>query len=165
MSAAAEWLEEQLRAIKRCRSWSAGVSLIPYFDREFDGLAAFLLEASALIAKMQPVSPELSHITLHLISGLLLPTSSSSTATAPIPNDHVSALRCLLTLPKESWDGQLGEAEMDVLMEGLNSPDDTIRRMVSHPSPPYFPNLNPPRLYDCFIAYPPTFSTYLSPTT
>lgn len=67
---------------------------------------------------------------LHLISTLLLPPSSSSTSTAPPPNDHVLALRGLIALPKVTWDGFLAEEEMGVIMEGLNGPDDTIRRLV-----------------------------------
>jgi len=58
--------------------------------------------------------------------------SSSQIPHIPRPNTHVLILRCLIALPGLLLDAQLGEAEMETLMEGLNSPDDTIRRSVSH---------------------------------
>lgn len=57
--------------------------------------------------------------------------TASTTPYAPPPNQHVLVLRCLSILPVTMWDGQLGEEEMVIIMEGLNSPDDTIRRAVS----------------------------------
>ena len=48
----------------------------------------------------------------------------------PQPNDHVIALRCLSILPSSVWDDALGKHEMSVIMEGMNSDDDTTRKMV-----------------------------------
>jgi len=61
--------------------------------------------------------------------------SSSQIPHIPKPNTHVLILRCLNALPGLLLDAQLGEAEMGTLMEGLNSPDETIRRSVSHTAP------------------------------
>jgi len=58
-------------------------------------------------------------------------TSSSRITHIPRPNTHVLIIRCLTVLPGLLSDAQLGEEEMDTLMQGLNSPDDTIRRSVS----------------------------------
>ena len=91
---------------------------------------AFHLDACKIVANndMPPSSPQTA--ILQHVSTLLLPSASSSTSSFPPPNDHVLALRCLLVLSQHLWDGLLGEAEMGVIMEGLNSPDDTIRRLV-----------------------------------
>lgn len=66
-----------------------------------------------------------------MVTDLLIPSSSSSTSALALMSNHILALKCFTVLPKEVWDGKLGEGEMEVLMEGLNSPDDYVRSMVS----------------------------------
>ena len=93
---------------------------------------AVLLEICRLVATFRSPAIMLAKRLLAIIGRGLLPSeTSSSTPYIPKPNVHVLVLRCLHTLPVAIWDGHLGETEMEVLMEGLNSPDDTIRRSVS----------------------------------
>ncbi|RSH90039.1 hypothetical protein EHS25_001372 [Saitozyma podzolica] len=94
---------------------------------------AYLLEACRLVA--QHSTSSLVDPCFHFVSRLLSPSaptaSSSSPAAsvlAPAPDDHVLALRCLEQLKDEAWGGRMGERQMSAVMQGLNSPDDTIRR-------------------------------------
>jgi len=93
-----------------------------------------LLEICNLLA-IYGLSSTLAPGLLAVISRGLRPpeqtTSSSQISQVPRPNTHVLIIRCLTLLPGLLSDAQLGEAEMGTLMEGLNSPDDTIRRSVS----------------------------------
>ena len=93
-----------------------------------------LLEICNLLA-IYGLSSTLAPRLLAVISRGLRPpeqtTSSSQISQVPRPNTHVPIIRCLTLLPGLLSDAQLGEAEMGTLMEGLNSPDDTIRRSVS----------------------------------
>jgi hypothetical protein len=94
---------------------------------------AVLLEICHLVATLRSPADIVSKRLVTVIGRGLLPpeTSSSEVPHTPRPNDHVLVIRCLHILPVLIWEGQLGEAEMRALMEGLNSPDDTIRRSVS----------------------------------
>lgn len=93
---------------------------------------AILLEMCQLVATVRSPATMLVKRLLAIIGHGLLPSeTSSSTPYIPKPNVHVLVLRCLHTLPVAIWDGYLGMTEMEVLMEGLNSPDETIRRSVS----------------------------------
>ncbi|WVQ97544.1 hypothetical protein IAU59_004658 [Kwoniella sp. CBS 9459] len=89
---------------------------------------AFLLESCRIVS----VLPDATNDCLRHISRLLLHDSDSSSSTGPPPlpkpNDHILALRCMMSLPREAWDGKLGQAEMGVIMEGVNSADNAIRR-------------------------------------
>ncbi|KAK8846534.1 hypothetical protein IAR55_005620 [Kwoniella newhampshirensis] len=108
-----EWVTTRLYGLTSCRGWER----------------AFLLDACRLSDIIQSVST----LCIPLISRLLhpestSPSSSTSPPTLPSPNHHILALKCLTLLPVTSWDGQLGESEMSVIMEGVNSADDTVRR-------------------------------------
>ncbi|WWD21853.1 hypothetical protein CI109_106341 [Kwoniella shandongensis] len=108
-----EWTGARLEGLTSCKRWEG----------------AFLVEACHLSSYIEAVSARC----LPLISKLLhpeptSPSSSTSLPTLPSPNDHVLALRCLSSLPTTAWDGRLGEREMSVIMEGVNSADDTVRR-------------------------------------
>ena len=96
-------------------------------------MLAFLLEAcsfvSGLPAALSSSTSLLPAIVKHL-SVLLLPHSTSSTGFLPKPNNHILVLRCLSCLPPGTWDTLLGEGEMRVIMEGLNSVDDSVRLAV-----------------------------------
>jgi len=93
-----------------------------------------LLEICSLLAALG-LSSNLALKLLAVISNGLRPSgktpSTSQIAHIPRPNTHLLIIRCLNILPELLSDAQLGEAEMGTLMEGLNSPDDTIRRSVS----------------------------------
>jgi hypothetical protein len=95
---------------------------------------AILLEICNLLA-VYGLQSTLAPKLLAVISRGLRPSektpSSSQISHIPSPNTHVLIIRCLTVLPGLLSDAQLGEAEMGTLMEGLNSPDDTIRRSVS----------------------------------
>ncbi|WVR04238.1 hypothetical protein IAU60_001238 [Kwoniella sp. DSM 27419] len=109
----AQWISSQLDA---CGS---------YRGRE----GAFLLAACRLVALAPAISPRC----LAGIRQLVRPpdpAASTSGPALPSPNDHALALQCLLVLAPGTWDGRLGEAEMSVIMQGVNSADDTIRRMT-----------------------------------
>ncbi|WVQ76389.1 hypothetical protein IAR50_006055 [Cryptococcus sp. DSM 104548] len=93
---------------------------------------AFLIESCRLASQLPKIAPACLHSATQL---LYQPSSSSSsrrhaTPQTPSPNDHILALRCLMLLPRESWDGKLGEEEMAVIMEGVNSVDDSVRRLT-----------------------------------
>jgi hypothetical protein len=95
---------------------------------------AMLLEICNLLAVYGLPSTLASKLLAVISRGLRPPeqtTSSSQISHIPRPNTHVLIIRCLTVLPGLLSDVQLGEAEMGTLMEGLNSPDDTIRRSVS----------------------------------
>lgn len=93
---------------------------------------AVLLEICQLVATLRSPATMLAKRLLAIVGRGLLPSeTSSSTPYIPKPNVHVLVLRCLHTLPVAIWDGHLGVTEMEILMEGLNSSDDTIRRSVS----------------------------------
>ncbi|GFZ48929.1 hypothetical protein JCM24511_06678 [Saitozyma sp. JCM 24511] len=94
---------------------------------------AYLLEACRLVA--QHSTSSLVDPCFHLVSRLLSPTAPASSSLsptasvlAPAPDDHVLALRCLEQLKDEAWGGRMGERQMGAVMQGLNSPDNTIRR-------------------------------------
>lgn len=99
-------------------------------------VSAILLEVCNLLA-VHDVPSRVAISLLSIVSRGLRPSpDASSTSQAshiPNPNTHMLIIRCLKTVPVALWDGQLGEADMGTLMEGLNSPDDTIRRSVSTP--------------------------------
>ncbi|WVF70367.1 hypothetical protein IAT40_005157 [Kwoniella sp. CBS 6097] len=107
-----EWLIGRLRGINPNRALGG----------------AFLLETCSLIGTL----PNATDHCLAQISHLILRDTSQSSSTGPPPlpkpNDHVLALKCLMNLPRRVWDGKLGEREMSVIMEGVNSADDAIRR-------------------------------------
>ena len=127
------FVEAQLRDMKRCRGWETG-QFILRTDGAAVTSAAFLLDTCNLLALLPtPATLGAQILCLRSVSHLLVPSSSSSTSTSPSPNDHVLALRCLSALPKAMWDDQLGDTEMGVIMEGLNSPDDSVRRLVCFP--------------------------------
>ncbi|EIW68510.1 hypothetical protein TREMEDRAFT_74073 [Tremella mesenterica DSM 1558] len=86
---------------------------------------AFILEACAL--QVVKTSPDIIPILLRHIKAALLLSSTTGTSSS---NMHVFALRCLTQLPKESWDGQLDENEMGIIMQGLEHVDDTIRKLT-----------------------------------
>nr|XP_019047754.1 hypothetical protein I302_04371 [Kwoniella bestiolae CBS 10118]OCF26684.1 hypothetical protein I302_04371 [Kwoniella bestiolae CBS 10118] len=89
---------------------------------------ALLLELCQLATRVPSTSSSiLPHISRLLLADQTAPSSSSSPP-QPTANDHILALRCLAILPTTAWDGQLGEKEMGVIMEGVNSVDDTIRK-------------------------------------
>lgn len=92
-----------------------------------------LLEICSLLAAIDSNEQVLDSICRHL-STIISPASSSSSRlpSAPQPNSHALVLRCLDVLPVSMWSERLGELEMGIIMEGLNSTDDTIRRAVSH---------------------------------
>lgn len=98
---------------------------------------AMMIEICRLVGYASDRDPPLiSQVVGHLSTALRPFGPSSSQANfAPPPNVHVAVLRCLLSMPHETWDGQLIESEMGVIMEGLNSPDNTIRRAVSRQTP------------------------------
>lgn len=97
--------------------------------RNRSDISAVLFEACQLAPDVLRDEP---HLVLNLISTILSPPHSSSARPnpGPKPNLHVLVLRCLDTLPISFWDGRLGDAEMGVIMEGINSLDDTVRRAV-----------------------------------
>jgi hypothetical protein len=104
-----------------------------YVSRPADELAV-LLEICNLLAVYGLTSTLASKLLAVISRGLRPPeqtTSSSQISHIPRPNTHVLIIRCLTVLPGLLSDAQLGEAEMGTMMEGLNSPDDTIRRSVS----------------------------------
>ncbi|TYJ54240.1 hypothetical protein B9479_005084 [Cryptococcus floricola] len=89
---------------------------------------AFLIESCRLASHLPKIAPACVHSATQL---LYQPSPSSHghlTPQTPSPNDHILALRCLMLLPRESWDGKLGEGEMGVIMEGVNSVDTSVRR-------------------------------------
>jgi hypothetical protein len=104
-----------------------------YLSRPSNGLA-MLLEICNLLA-VYGLPSTLASKLLAVISRGLRPSgktpSSSQIPHIPSPNTHILIIECLTVLPGLLSDAQLGEAEMGTLMEGLNSPDDTIRRSVS----------------------------------
>ena len=121
-----------MKDVERYDGWAAGTWLLQQSILTESSTTAFLLETCILLPKLgQPRSTTYSLI-ISILSMILLPTSSGSTSSVPPPNSHILALRCLLALPHHLWDGQLREAEMNVIMEGLNGPDSTIRRLVRH---------------------------------
>ncbi|ORY23802.1 armadillo-type protein [Naematelia encephala] len=93
--------------------------------------AAFLLE-TCVLSKTIALPVQVNAVCLNLISLILLQSditpSSSFAPLGPSPNQHVLAIRCLYALPREAWDGKLGEEEMRIIMQGLESPDDSVRR-------------------------------------
>jgi hypothetical protein len=90
-----------------------------------------LLDICRLVPAVLRADGELLHTVLRYLSVILSPTESSSTSPfGPKPNLHILVLRCLDILPVSLWDGRLDDSAMGVIMEGLNSPDDTIRRAV-----------------------------------
>lgn len=94
---------------------------------------ALLLATCSFVSSLSSTSifpSSLLPVIVKQISALLLPHSTTSTRTVPNPNDHVLSLRCLALLPVGTWDTMMGEGEMLVIMEGLNSVDDTIRLAV-----------------------------------
>nr|XP_019008999.1 uncharacterized protein I206_06687 [Kwoniella pini CBS 10737]OCF47780.1 hypothetical protein I206_06687 [Kwoniella pini CBS 10737] len=94
------------------------------------GQGAFLLE----ICHLANILPALAAHILAQISQLLVPddqiATSSASPSLPSPNDHVLAIRCLGILPTSMWDGRLEEMQMGVIMHGVNSVDDTIRKLT-----------------------------------
>ncbi|OCF33953.1 hypothetical protein I316_04299 [Kwoniella heveanensis BCC8398] len=89
---------------------------------------AFLLQSCYSVSAFSQVTDHcLRHISRVLLSDTV-PSSSTSPPPLPRPNDHILALRCLMNLPRDTWDGKLGENEMGVIMEGVNSADSAIRR-------------------------------------
>jgi hypothetical protein len=104
-----------------------------YVSRPANGLA-MLLEICNLLAVYGLPSTLASKLLAVISRGLRPPeqtTSSSQISHIPRPNTHVLIIRCLSVLPGVLSEAQLGDTEMGTLMEGLNSPDDTIRRSVS----------------------------------
>lgn len=96
--------------------------------------SAVLLEICHLLAKHEPSSQVEACLLAQLSRGLRPSHTMQSTSHIPYTpkaNTHVLVIRCLYILPVQIWDGQLGEAEMGTMMDGLNSPDDTVRRSVS----------------------------------
>ena len=95
---------------------------------------AFLLEACRISTSFR--SSRLDGLSLQRISHLLLPPdpSGSSCPTVVPANAHILAIRCLAALPREKWDGKLGEAEMSVIMQGTQHEDESVRRAVNDSS-------------------------------
>lgn len=94
--------------------------------------SAILLELCYLVSGLpDPTAPTCASL-LRVVISRISPNkpSSSRLGYAPEPNTHVLVLKCLFVLPLEIWEGRLEEAEMAVIMGGLHSPDDTIRRSV-----------------------------------
>ena len=93
---------------------------------------AFLLDACRISTSFR--SSRLDGLSLQRISHLLLPPdpSGSSYPTVVPANDHILAVRCLAALPRGTWDGKLGEAEMGVIMQGTQHEDESVRRAVSN---------------------------------
>ncbi|OCF59365.1 hypothetical protein L486_03869 [Kwoniella mangroviensis CBS 10435] len=112
--ALSRYIAETLDAMKSCHRWEG----------------AFLLE----VCQYAKHIPQIYQSILRHISNLLLPDqakpSSSTSSVLPAPNDHVLVLRCLKQLRLDVWDGVLGEREMGVIMEGVNSVDDSIRKLT-----------------------------------
>ncbi|WWD08222.1 hypothetical protein V865_006333 [Kwoniella europaea PYCC6329] len=108
------YIAERLDAMKSCHRWEG----------------AFLLE----VCRYAKHIPQIYQSILRHISNLLLPNqanpSSSTASVLPAPNDHVLVLKCMKQLPLDVWDGVLGEREMGVIMEGVNSVDDNIRKLT-----------------------------------
>jgi AP-4 complex subunit epsilon-1 len=102
---------------------------IPYVT----DVSAVLLEACRLLSMFkQPLDLTPKHLIPVISAALRSPdTSTSLMPYTPRPNLHVLVIRCFYSLPLDIWDGKLGDQEMGVLMEGLNSSDDTIRRSVN----------------------------------
>ena len=104
-----------------------------YVSHLADGSAMLLEICHLLAAYGLPLN--LTHKLLAVIGRGLRPSektpSTSQISHIPSPNTHILIIRCLIVLPELLLDAQLGETEMGTLMEGLNSPDDTIRRSVS----------------------------------
>lgn len=97
--------------------------------------AGCLLDVCGLVSQLsREAQQRLAGPLVARLEALLHPPSSSSKAhSLPPPNDHVLALRCLGVLPPRLWDTVLGHAGMRTIMEGLHSPDDTLRVAVSGP--------------------------------
>ncbi|KAK4686473.1 hypothetical protein P7C73_g3652, partial [Tremellales sp. Uapishka_1] len=112
-----DYLIEQLKGITSTQGWQG----------------AFVLETCTIIS-IFPISTKLRSTILRLISKTLCSfskkASTSKSPLLPTPNEHMLALECLHMLPKELWDGKLGEESMRNVMEGLNSPDGGIRRLT-----------------------------------
>lgn len=125
-----EYLQRLVPNLDLYRNSDAGTYLDYYEDRADS--PALLLEMCRLLPAVLKVDQDLLHIVLRHFSTILSPsqTSSSNSQPGPKPNLHVLVLRCLHSLPVIFWDGRLGDVEMGVIMEGLNSPDETIRRAV-----------------------------------
>jgi hypothetical protein len=107
-----------------------------YVSHPADELA-MLLEICHLLAAYglpSTLAPKLLAVIRHGLQPSRGTPSSSQISHIPRPNTHVLIIRCLNILPGLLSDAQLGEAEMGTLMEGLDSPDDTIRRSVSDTS-------------------------------
>ncbi|WVQ81698.1 hypothetical protein IAT38_003823 [Cryptococcus sp. DSM 104549] len=110
----AEWLQRRLRKATSSDVWKG----------------AYLFEVCRISKELPAIAAyAVPHIT-RLLRSPTSPGSSNSPPELPSPNEHVLALRCLSLLPTASWDGALGEGEMGVIMEGVNSSDDTIRRLT-----------------------------------
>jgi hypothetical protein len=113
---------------------AGGGEWIPTYVSYLADGSAMLLEICNLLAAYRLPS-KLTPKLLAVISRGLRPSektpSTSQISHIPSPNTHVLIIRCLIVLPELLLDAQLGETEMGTLMEGLNSPDDTIRRSVS----------------------------------
>jgi hypothetical protein len=104
-----------------------------YLSRPSNGLA-MLLEICNLLAVYGLPSTLASKLLAVISRGLQPPeqtASSSHISHIPRHNTYVLIIRCLTLLPGLLSEAQLGEGEMSTLVEGLNSPDDTIRRSVS----------------------------------
>ncbi|WRT65256.1 uncharacterized protein IL334_002199 [Kwoniella shivajii] len=92
---------------------------------------AFLMEICHLANIVSSISSHiLRHISHLLLPDLNSPSSSTSIRTLPPANDHALALRCLQVIPTSLWDGILGEREMAIIMEGVDSIDGTIRKLT-----------------------------------
>lgn len=68
---------------------------------------------------------------LSILRDILTPEAFSSTSSLPPPNDHIFVLRCLAKVPLDKWDKVFGPEEMGVIMRGLESGDDSVRKAVS----------------------------------
>ncbi|ODO01938.1 hypothetical protein L198_02668 [Cryptococcus wingfieldii CBS 7118] len=122
------WLSNIIQPISN--GWQGGTSplLTHCWLDTYQYTAAFLIESCRLASHLPKIAPACVHSATQL---LYQPSPSSHghlTPQTPSPNDHILALRCLMLLPRESWDGKLGEGEMGVIMEGVNSVDTSVRR-------------------------------------
>lgn len=125
-----QYLRRLLPNLDPTRNGDAGTCLVGWRDRA--DISALLLEVCRLAPAVLKADQELLHVIFRHFSAILSPpqTSSSVSHVGPKPNLHVLVLRCLDILPVTLWDGRLGDTEMGLIMEGLNSSDETIRRAV-----------------------------------
>ena len=126
------WVQGELEGVEQYDGWAAGMWLRLQSIFTYSSIVAFLLETCILLPKLGPPCLNTYPIIMSILSRILKPASSSSYPSSCPPNSHVLVLRCLLALPHHLWDGQLCHADMKVIMEGLNSPDDTVRSLVCY---------------------------------